>query len=45
MQALVLGNGGATEVRPDASGATIAWWDERNLTKVWSDPRAHLLLV
>jgi 4-hydroxyacetophenone monooxygenase len=41
METLVLGNGGAMEVRPDAFWRYNRLVDERNLTKVWSDPRAH----
>lgn len=41
METLVLGNGGAMEVRPDAFWRYNRLVDERNLTKAWSDPRAH----
>ena len=41
MEALVLGNGSAIEVRPDAFWRYNRLVDERNLTKAWSDPRAH----
>ncbi len=41
IEALVLGNGGAMEVRPDAFWRYNRLADERNLTKAWSDPRAH----
>ena len=41
METLVLGNGGAMEVRPDAFWRYDRLVDERNLQKVWSDPLAH----
>ena len=41
MEALVLGNGGAMEVRADAFWRYNRLVDERNLTKAWSDPRAQ----
>lgn len=41
LEALVLGNGRAMEVRPDAFWRYNRLVDERNLTKAWSDPRAH----
>ena len=41
METLVLGNGGAMEVRPEAFWRYNRLVDERNLRKVWSDPRAH----
>ena len=41
MEALVLGSGGAMEVRPDAFSRYNRLVDERNLAKAWSDPRAH----
>ena len=41
METLVLGNGRAMEVRPDAFRRYNRLVDERNLRKVWSDPRAH----
>jgi len=41
MEALVLGGGGAMEVLPDAFWRYNRLVDERNLLKVWSDPRAH----
>ena len=41
MEMLVLGNYAAMEVRPDAFARYNRMVDERNLHKVWSDPRAH----
>ncbi|MCX7381141.1 MAG: NAD(P)/FAD-dependent oxidoreductase [Alphaproteobacteria bacterium] len=41
METLVLGNSSVMEVRPDAFWRYNRLVDERNLTKVWSDPRAH----
>ena len=41
LEALVLGKGDAMEVRPDAFWRYNRLVDERNLSKVWSDPRAH----
>ena len=41
LETLVLGNGGAVEVRPEAFWRYNRLVDERNLQKVWSDPRAH----
>ena len=41
METLVLGNGGAMEVRPEAFWDYNRLVDERNLTKAWSDKRAH----
>jgi 4-hydroxyacetophenone monooxygenase len=41
METLVLGNGGAMEVRPEAFRRYNRLVDERNLGKAWSDPRAH----
>jgi 4-hydroxyacetophenone monooxygenase len=41
LESLVLGNGSTMEVRPDAYWRYNRVVDERNLTKAWSDPRAH----
>ena len=41
LEALVLGNGAALEVRPEAYWRYNRLVDERNATKAWSDPRAH----
>jgi len=41
METLVLGDGAAMEVRPDAYWRYNRLVDERNLAKAWSDPRAH----
>ena len=41
LETLVLGNGGAMEVRPEAYWRYNQLVDERNLGKAWSDPRAH----
>jgi len=41
LETLVLGNGGAVEVKEDAYWRYNRLVDERNLTKAWSDPRAH----
>ncbi len=41
MEALVLGNGGAIEVREDAYRRYNEVVDARNGTKAWSDPRAQ----
>jgi 4-hydroxyacetophenone monooxygenase len=41
LETLVLGNGDTVEVRPDAFWRYNRLVDERNLTKAWSDPRAH----
>jgi 4-hydroxyacetophenone monooxygenase len=41
LETLVLGNGGAMEVRPEAYWRYNRLVDERNLGKAWSDPRAH----
>jgi 4-hydroxyacetophenone monooxygenase len=41
LETLVLGNGGAMEVRPEAYGRYNRLVDQRNLGKAWSDPRAH----
>jgi 4-hydroxyacetophenone monooxygenase len=40
LETLVLGNGGAMEVRPEAYWRYNRLVDERNLGKAWSDPRA-----
>ena len=41
LEALVLGNADAMEVKADAFWRYNHLVDERNQTKVWSDPRAH----
>ena len=41
MEAVVLGQGGAMEVKPDAFWRYNRLVDERNLGMVWSDPRAR----
>ncbi len=41
LETLLLGNGGAMEVRPEAYWRYNRLVDERNLGKAWSDPRAH----
>ncbi len=41
LETLVLGRGDAMEVKPDAFWRYNRLVDARNLTKVWSDPRAH----
>ena len=41
METLVLGDGDAMEVRPEAYWRYNRLVDERNLGKAWSDPRAH----
>lgn len=41
METLVLGDGRAMEVRPDAYWRYNQLVDARNLGKAWSDPRAH----
>lgn len=41
LETLVLGDGGAVEVREDAYWRYNRLVDERNATKVWSDPRAN----
>jgi 4-hydroxyacetophenone monooxygenase len=41
LEVLVLGDGGRMEVRPDAYWRYNHLVDERNLSKAWSDPRAH----
>jgi 4-hydroxyacetophenone monooxygenase len=41
LEALVLGKGDTMEVRPEAYWRYNRLVDERNQTKVWSDPRAH----
>ena len=41
LETLVLGNGGAMEVRPEAYWRYNRLVDERNSSKAWSDPRAH----
>ena len=41
LEALVLGQGGAMEVRAEAFWRYNRLVDERNLTKAWSDPRAR----
>jgi 4-hydroxyacetophenone monooxygenase len=41
LETLVLGNGGQIEVKPEAYRRYNRLVDERNLTKAWSDPRAH----